>query len=63
MEKPTLCLMNKVAQPAAFYRPQAEADREASLHVARNLMVSELPGAAFVVLTLVYVVASLIGLM
>jgi len=61
MEKPTLCLMNKVVQPAALYHPAAETDREASLHVARNLMVSELPGAAL--LTLVYLVASLIGLM
>ena len=63
MEKPTMCLLSKVAQPAASCRAAAEPGQEASIHLARNLLISELPGAAFSLITLIYVVASLIALM
>jgi len=63
MEKPTMCLMGKVAQPAAPCRAAAELGQEASIHLARNLFISELPGAAFSLITLIYVVTRLIGLM
>jgi hypothetical protein len=38
-------------------------DADASIHLARNLMLSELPGLAFSVITVIYLVTSLIGLM
>jgi len=62
MNQPTMCPPCKVAQPRASYLPQAPGP-DASILLARNLMLSELPGLAFSLITLVYVVASLIGLM
>ncbi|HTY56294.1 MAG TPA: hypothetical protein VMB26_13885 [Candidatus Binataceae bacterium] len=63
MEKQTMCLVNRVMQPAAHSSASTGLDHEASIHVARNLWVSELPGAAFGLITLIYIFTSLIGLM
>lgn len=38
-------------------------DADASIHLARNLMLSELPGLAFSVITVIYLLTSLIALM
>jgi len=62
MQKPSMCLMNKAAHSTAPYSVAADLDEDASIHTARNLLISELPGAAFSIITLIYVVASLIAL-
>jgi len=63
MERRMTCLIGKVAHPAACRPIPQEPDSDASIHLARNLLLSELPGVAFSLITLLYLVTSLIGLM
>jgi len=63
MSQTTMCQPCKVAQPPASYLARELDASDASINLARNLMLSELPGLAFSLIALVYVVASLIGLM
>jgi len=63
MEKRMSCLVGNVAHPAARRPIAQELDSDASIHLARNLLLSELPGVAFSLITLLYLVTSLIGLM
>lgn len=63
MEKRMICPLAKVAHPAAGCSIAQQLDRDASINLARNLMLSELPGLAFSLITLIYVVSRLIGLM
>jgi hypothetical protein len=63
MERPIICPLGKIAQPAACYGLAEELDPDASIHLARNLLLSELPGVAFGVITLVYIVTRLVELM
>lgn len=63
MERPITCPLRKVAQPAASCWSAEELDPDASIHIARNMLLSELPGVAFGVVTLTYIVTRLVGLM
>jgi hypothetical protein len=63
VEKQSMCLVNRIVEQAARSSAPAELDHDASIHVARNIWISELPGVAFGLITLVYIFASLVGLM
>ncbi|MGD0073865.1 MAG: hypothetical protein ABSD31_05935 [Candidatus Binataceae bacterium] len=60
MNHATMCPPCRVVGKSAS---SLAGDADASIHLARNLMLSELPGLAFSVITVIYLVTSLIGLM
>ncbi len=63
MERPIICPpLNKVTHTAASYGLAKELDPDASIHLARNLLLDELPGLAYGLVTLIYIVTRLLGL-
>ncbi len=62
MERSIICPSRKLTHPAASDRLAQELEPDASIHLARNLLLDELPGLAYGLVTLIYIVTRLLGL-